>query len=146
MPTYSFANVQATITGPGGSFAIGASAGPGEEGITVTKVEKNTQQVGADGTVANSMHANENGKITVKLLKTSGVNAQLSALYAFQSGNASNWGQNVITINDTNSGDLWLGSGAAFTKFPDDTYGTEANVLEWEFDVANLIPNLGVYS
>ena len=34
--TYSFLNIQATITGPGGSFAVGSSSGNSDEGISVS--------------------------------------------------------------------------------------------------------------
>lgn len=145
MSTYSFADVSCTITGPGGSFALGASAAPGEEGISIVKEEKNTQIVGADGTVANVLHANENGKITIRLLKTSNANALLSALYNFQKASAANWGQNIIVLVNVVSGDLYTCTGVAFKKYADNTYGKDANTLEWEFDAAYIDPNLGTW-
>ena len=49
MATYSFLNVAASITGPGGSFQMGSGAGSAEEGIEITHSDKNVQTIGADG-------------------------------------------------------------------------------------------------
>lgn len=141
--TYSFVDVVATITGPGGSFPLGNSAAPGEGGISVAKEQKNTKTVGADGSVMNSMHANESGSITVHTLKISPVNALLSALYQFQRSSSLNWGQNQLVITEIATGDVYTCVGGAFKKYPDNEYAQEGNILSWEFDFGFVDPLLG---
>jgi hypothetical protein len=144
MGVYSFLDVQASIIGPGGSFSLGSDAGAAEEGITTAFVgEKNTMTKGAGGEGMHSLHASNAGKITVRLLKTSPVNAQLSAMYNFQKSSSGNWGQNVIKVSNTVRGDVVDGNQCAFTKHPDLTYATEGGSIEWEFDVIQLDELIG---
>ncbi len=144
MGTYSFLDVQVSIVGPGinasiegptpGSEQIGSSAGVAKEGVTLAYDEpKTTTTTGADGQIMQNLHAGQTGKITVRLLKTSPINAVLSQAYAAQRGTAANWGQNVIVITNTVSGDQGTGDQMAFEKFPDDTWAEDGNILEWVF-------------
>lgn len=152
MGVYSFLDVQASIAGPGGSFSIGSDAGAAEEGITTAFVgEKNTMTRGAGVEGMHSLRASQAGKITIRLLKTSPVNAKLSALYNFQQSNSGSWGQNIIKVSNTVAGDVVSGRECAFTKHPDLTYATEGGTIEWEFDVIKLseligagVPNVNV--
>lgn len=140
--TYSFTSVSASIVGPNGSFSL--SNGNTEGGITFAKSgPKNTKTVGADGQVMNSMHADESGTVTVRLLKTSVTNAMLQAMYDGDRADASNWGQNVIILRDINRGDEETAVGCAFQKFPDVTFDKEGPALEWVFDVARISTVLG---
>lgn len=142
--TYSFLDVQASITGPGGAFSIGSGAGAAEEGITVEPVaDIDNMDVGADGTPMHSLNANKAGKITVRLLKTSPVNAQLSAMMAFQRVSSANHGQNTISVTNNVSGDAITGQLAAFAKQPTVGYGKTGPMLEWEFNVGVLDIGLG---
>lgn len=147
MSTYSFLDVVASISGPGGNFQLGSGAGAADEGITTSFNDaKNTMTPGADGQVMHSLHAAKTGKYTIRLLKTSSVNAQLSQLYASQSQSSSFWGQNTITINDTARGDVITGRQCAFAKHPDVVYAKDGNFNEWEFDVGQHDPLLGTGS
>lgn len=133
MTTYSFMSVTAAISGPNGSFDL--SNGNSEGGISHSmREDKNAQTVGADGTVMNSLHAGNTGTVTVRLLKTSPVNALLSNMYAADKSDATVWGQNVITIRDVARGDHVTCSQCAFKKFPDETWDKEGPALEWTFD------------
>lgn len=145
MATYSFLDTQCAIQGPGGSFTIGGPAsGSAEEGITVEMAEdKNTMKIGADGTAMHSLHASQGGKIIIRLMKTSPVNAQLSALYAVQTASSALHGQNTITLKNSPLGDAVTGAFCAFKKFPSNTYAKEGGTLEWEFDVGVLVSSLG---
>lgn len=135
MATYSFLNVHASVTGPGGSFQLGSGAGAAEEGISFEmKEEKNTMTIGADGAGMHSLHAGNACKVTVRLLKTSPVNAQLSQLYNSQRQSSALWGQNVFTLNDSARGDVVAAKQAAFVKHPNLTYAKDGNTVEWEFD------------
>lgn len=144
MGVYSFLNISASISGPGGTFSLGSGSGNAEEGITTAMDgEKNTKTMGADGSGMHSLRASNGGKITVRLLKTSPVNAQLSQLYNFQKSSSANWGQNTIKVSDVIRGDVVDGSQCAFVKHPDLTYATEGGIIEWEFDVIDLEEQLG---
>jgi structural protein KPP10_ORF10 len=144
MGVYSFLDVQASISGPGGTFSLGSDAGAAEEGITTAFVgEKNTMTKGAGGDGMHSLHASNAGKITLRYLKTSPVNSQLSAMYNFQKSSSGNWGQNVIKVSNVVRGDVVDGQQCAFTKHPDLTYAVEGGTIEWEFDVIQLDELIG---
>lgn len=144
MTTYSFADVQCTLTGPGGLIPLGAGAGSAEEGIDVEMVgEKNTMNIGADGKPVHSMHAGNPGKLRVRLLKTSPTNSLLMALYNFQKSSSVNWGQNVIVVSDIR-GDFISAKVCAFSKTPKIAYAKEAGFNEWEFDCGQVDYLLGI--
>lgn len=141
--TYSFQDVVATLNGVGGRISLGQGSGSAAEGITVSMTdEKTTTITGADGTVQHSLRASQTGRITVRLLKTSPVNAQLNQLYHVQRGSAATWGQNQLTVGNVVSGDNLVGSAMAFVKHPDIVMATEGNTNDWEFS-GIVIPTLG---
>jgi hypothetical protein len=133
--TYSFANIVAALTGPSGSFPIGSSAGSAEEGISYRMIEdKTTTTTGAGGDIMHSLHASQTGEIIIRLLKTSPVNAQFSALYATEKTTSGLWGQDTITIQDVVRGDVITGQQMAFIKFPDGGFSKEGPpTQEWAF-------------
>lgn len=144
MATYSFQSVTATIVGPGGSIQIGNGSGAAEEGIsTAMTEEKNTMTIGADGAVMHSLHAGNSGKITVRLLKTSPVNALLNAMYNFQKAAVAAWGQNLITVTDPSRGDVVTSTLVAFAKQPDLTYSKDGGMNTWEFHAGTIDELLG---
>lgn len=137
--TYSFLDVNCSIVGPGGAFSLGAGSGNAEEGISFLPAgEFNTMQIGADGTGQHSLHADKSGTITVRLLKTSPVNAQLSQLVTFQRQSAASHGQNTITLSDSQRGDSVTATQVAFAKVPDLNYGKEAGFVEWLFHAVKM--------
>lgn len=144
MATYSFQNVTASISGTGGTFSLGYGSDNAEEGISVSMIEdKNTMMVGADGGVMHSMHAGRAGTITVRLLKTSASNKQLSDLYRFQTSSPANHGNNTLTIRDTVRGDTIVAQKVAFRKMPDNAFAKTGNVMEWAFDCGVIDTILG---
>ena len=72
MPAYSFKDVSASISGPGGTFSIVSSCdGVSEEGILIESVrQRSTMTVGVDGGVVHNLLAGEPAKCTITLLKT----------------------------------------------------------------------------
>lgn len=141
--SYSFLDVDCTLVGPGGFINLGAGAGNSEEGITITPTgEINVMQIGADGSGQHSLKADKSGNLVVRLLKTSPVNAQLSAMYAFQTASASAHGQNTIVVRDKR-GDVITCAQTAFTKAPDLTYAVEAGFNEWSFSAVRIDRTLG---
>lgn len=135
MATYSFLDVNASIAGPGGFANLAAGAAAAEEGITIEPVEdKNVMTIGADGQGQHSLVASDARKVTIRLLKTSPINAILMAMYDLQSASSALWGKNVITVVDSARGDLTLIQSAAFKTPPTLTYAKEAGMNEWAFD------------
>jgi hypothetical protein len=145
MATYSFQDVTATINGVGGSINLASGAGAAEEGITVEAVEdKNVMTIGADGSGMHSLVASEASTVTVRLLKTSPINAQLQLMYDLQTASSVTHGKNVITIRDIARGDFIALSGVAFKKRPSLTYAKEGGMNEWAFDAISTQQLLGV--
>lgn len=133
MPAYSFLDIAASISGTGGSFSL-SGGGNAKEGIKITPDEDKTATVtGADGKIMHSLKANQTYSVSVMLLKTSSVNAQLSKMYEQQRASSATWGQNTITVTDKARGDNFTLSEAAFVKFPEITHAEEGNTNEWVF-------------
>jgi hypothetical protein len=144
MGVYSFLNVNATIAGAGGSFNMASGAAAAEEGITVAAAEdKNIMTMGADGNGQHSLVASDAGQLTVRLLKTSPVNAQLMAMYNLQSSSSALWGANLVTLTDSSRGDFVACQGVAFKKVPDLNYAKEGGFNEWVFDALKIDRILG---
>ena len=144
--TYSFQDVQAALVGIGGVINLGNGAAVAEEGITISMTaEKNTMTIGADGEGMHSLHANKSGSVTVRLLKTSPINAQLMALYDAQTLLSSAHGSNIITITNPQSGDITTCRSCAFKKKPDIVYAKEGGMNEWTWEAIKIDTVLGLY-
>lgn len=142
--TYSFLDVNASISGPGGNFQLGQGAGVDKEGITINfNGEKNAMDVGADGNPVMSLRANLSGTVSVKLQKTSPTNQMLALMYNTQKQSSALWAQNTIVVADVQRGDLYSCTNVAFKKFPDNVFGEDAKMVEWVFDCGIIEPSLG---
>lgn len=147
MGVYSFLSVQATLVGPGIVANLAAGAAASEEGITIeASSDKNVMTIGADGKGQHSLIADDSCKLTIRLLKTSPINAQLMAAYDLQTASSALWGQNVVTIVDSARNDYTVIQSAAFSKKPTITYAKEGGMMEWTFDAikANTILGSGL--
>jgi hypothetical protein len=143
---YSFLNISATLAGPGGILNLAAGAAVAEEGISIEPVEdKNVMTIGADGKGQHSLVASDACTITVRLLKTSPLNAALMLMYNLQSASSALWGANVFTVTDSARGDYNVVQGCAFKKKPTITYAKDGAMMEWTFDgiAANSILGAG---
>lgn len=146
MSTYSFLDVTASFAGPTGVFDLGYGSANSEEGISVTMTEgKNTMTVGADGEVMHSLHAGKSGTITVTLLKTSPVNKKLSLAYNAQSLSSALWGNNIIVVRNTVSGDITTARTVAFQKQPDHANAKVGTTVSWVFDCGKIDQVLGEF-
>ncbi|EAM5843161.1 DUF3277 family protein [Salmonella enterica] len=146
MATYSFIDVTASLSGPTGVIDLGQGSANSEEGITQTMGgNKNTMTIGADGEVMHSLHADKSGTITVTLLKTSPVNKKLSLAYNAQSQSSATWGNNVIVIRNTASGDISTARSCAFQKQPDFNNAKEGGTVAWVFDCGKIDQLLGEF-
>lgn len=143
--TYSFLNFNATINGPGGVIAIGNGSGANDEGISFEPAEDiSTMEVGPDGTGQHSLHGNKSGHITLRVLKTSPVNAQLHAMFNFQTNSPANHGQNNISGVDAISGDVVTCQQVAFKRRPTLKQAKAAGYNEWLFDAVQIDVVLGI--
>lgn len=139
MNVYSFKNVSCMMIGPGIAANLAAGAGAAEEGLTIEPTtDKNKMDIGADGKGQHSLIADDSGKITVRLLKTSTVNGLLMAAYDAQSSSSALWGQNVITILDTARGEGHICQSVAFKKKPVIDYAKEAKFIDWELEAIKI--------
>lgn len=144
MATYSFLSVLAGLVGPGGVVNLGAGAATAEEGIETDPAgDVNTMQIGADGKGQHSLHGDQSGTVTVRLLKTSPVNELLQNMYNAQTANPALHGINTLTIVDKNRGDVITCSQMAFKKKPKITYAKDAGMNEWMFDAIRIDQTLG---
>lgn len=146
MTTYSFVDVTATLVGTGAVIDLGYGSATAQEGITIAMAgDKNTMLIGADGEGMHSLRADKSGQITVRLLKTSPQNSKLLALYNAQSLSSGAWGNNVITITHTVSGDITIARSCAFKKRPDMNYRMDGDTYEWVFDSIKIDGFMGQY-
>jgi len=146
MATYSFIDVTASILGIGGVFDLGYGAETSDEGIVTSMTgAKNTMTTGSDGSVMHSLHASKSGTVTVNLLKTSPVNAQLSAMYNLQSQSSTTWGNNIIVIRNSASNDICTCREVAFQQQPDFENATDGGTVSWVFDAGKIDMLLGEF-
>lgn len=133
MPAYSFLDITASISGSGGSFSLKGGNAP--EGITVVPDNDMTETAtGADGAIMHSlMEQGRTGMVTITLLKTSPVNAQLQQLINSQSQTSATWGDNVISIRDVVRGDDLTISEAAYIRQSDVNYAASGGTMAWTF-------------
>lgn len=141
--TYSFLSVQATIAGPGGIVDIGSTSGAADEGVTVSPAKRNTMSTGASVDVMHSLQAQKSGTISIRLLKTSTINAQLSLMQALQQANPALHGINIITVTDTSRGDLVTAANVAFSGPPTLAYSKDGGMNTWEFECGQIDELLG---
>ena len=144
--TYSFKDVSASLAGPTGTANLGYGAALAEEGITIERNgDQNTMHIGADGTPMHSLHADKSGTLTVRVLKTSPLNAILQAMYDAQQLSSILWGQNTIIVRENQSGDITTATLCAFKKKANLKYAKDADVMDWPFDVGVFDSVLGTY-
>lgn len=143
---YSFMDVVANLTGPGGSIDLGYGAAVAEEGIIIAQVEdRNSMKIGADGEGMHTLRAGKSGTITVNLLKTSPTAKKLQNMFNLQSLSAEAWGQNIFTMSHTVSGDKWVARSVAFQKVPDTSYAKDGDILKWTFQAIKIDCYRGEY-
>jgi hypothetical protein len=90
-----------------------------------------------------SLYADRSGKVTIRLLKTSPVNAVLNAMKELQRVSAALHGANTLTIVNKTSGDVITCEQVGFARDPANAYGKTANIIEWEFNAIKITQALG---
>nr|WP_318381253.1 phage protein [uncultured Enterobacter sp.] len=146
MATYSFLDITASLAGPTGVIDLGAGSANADNGISVTMTgAKSTMTVGIDGEGLHTLSADKSGTITVTLQQTSPVNKKLSLAYNAQSLSSTLWGNNVIVIRNTASGDIITARGCAFQKQPEWSSAKTAGTVAWTFDCIKIDQVLGEF-
>lgn len=138
---YSFQNVSLGLVGPGIALNLTGIAGEGYE--VAMDGDKGTLVWGADGSGMHSMSQKQGGTLTIRTLKTSAINKALSAMYSYQTTDASLYGQNTLTLRDKLSKDTITATGAGIRKFPNLTFAVEGNTNEWIFNCTYIDEQLG---
>lgn len=146
MATYSFQQVTATLTGASGVINLGYGSATTKEGITVTQTQpRNAMMVGSDGSVMHSLRCDKSGTVTVRLLETSPVNAQLQVMYDAQSLTPSAWGANVLVIVNKGNNETTTCRNVAFQNAPTVTYAEDGSMKVWVFDCGQIDRVTGTY-
>jgi len=144
MGVYSFIDNNATWSGPGGTISLGNGSGAAEEGMTIEYDDDiGHMDIGADGVVQHSLHANKSGTITIRVLKTSPINQKISTKIAFQRASAQNYGQDVFSIQNSVTGDVITCQRVAPKHFSPLTYAKDAGMNEWKLNAGLIEPVLG---
>lgn len=144
LKNYAFANVNASIVGPNAAFSMGFGSGLDDGGISVEFAEPRVgMKAGADGQAMVSFYSQTLGKIIIRVQKTAPVNALLSAMFAADSADPTQVGQNTILVSDLALVDLCAGKQCAIEKHPNIVYGKEGPMNEWTFLVGQLRVLLG---
>jgi hypothetical protein len=142
--SYSFADVHCVLAGPQLTALLGDGSGSSEEGITFEPIdERDKMTVGADGSGMHSLSQNRAAKIRVRLLKTSPNNKVLQQALNYQSSSSAFWGQNYFVLSNPVTGDSLTATGVAFERQPPNTWGKDANLLEWTFNAIATSQTLG---
>ena len=154
MASYSFADVNASITGPGPAgisnvslSSESGSAGIADEGIVVEPVyDDNTQEFGADGFVQNNKAAGSPATVTVNLLKTSPVNKMLNKMYLTQRASGVKNDLNLITITYIDTGETHTLEGVAFKRRSSAKFSKDGGMNAWTFDASRYAQIFGDYT
>lgn len=138
---YSFVDVSATFSCPGGIVRLGNGAAVADEGISVEKAEDyNTMIVGTEGDILQCRHSGTHGTIRIRLLKHSESNGQLMNIMKSLKG--SEWGIGNFSVRNRSNGDSVSAAEVAFTGPPALVFGKIAGMLEWLLHAGHIDPVL----
>ena len=99
------------------------------EFVTIARdQERHTKTVGGDGSTIRNKRHNNNARVTVRVMDSSPVNAQLEAL-------AASGAIVAFAMTDNNGTDKWSASLAWMVSPADDAKGVEAGQNEWMVDL-----------
>ena len=140
---YSFLDISATISGPGGNFSL-TQGGVAKEGIVISRSnDQNAMTIGADGEGMHSLRADRSGQVTIRLLRTNPLNHQLSVMFDYQTTSSALHGQNQISLRNLTRGDWVTATRAAFKRKPSFQNAEDGDIIEWPFDVVKIDGQFG---
>lgn len=144
LPTYSFADVHASLVGPSLAAILADGSGSAEEGINWEPLsERDIMTIGAGGDGMHTLNPSRAGRIMIRLLKTSPTNAILQQAFNYQSSSSLFWGKNLFHLTNPITGDSLSASGAAFDRQPPNSWGLNAAGLEWTLNAIYVSQTLG---
>lgn len=136
---YSFLDVHCTIASVAGVIDVGSGNGNAQEGITIQRNnDKATMTIGADGSGMHNLMGDKSGRITIRLLKTSPTNKRLTVLYNAETLSSNVYGQGVITVTNSHTGETHTATGVGIARFPDSNNATEGGIQEWVFNCIEI--------
>lgn len=140
---WSFPDFDATYVGPAGTFDL-SSFGVAAEGISIAFAEDAAGMVmGANGDGMHNLRAARHGTVTIRSFKVALLNAVMSRIFTYETGDSSNYGQGLLTCRNAKTGDLFVCRDVGIRKFPDNGNGVEGANNEWIFNSLRIIPTLG---
>lgn len=96
--------------------------------------------VGTDGKdVTRSKTNDRRGKVTFKLMQSSDVNLQLSALHNLDLNQPGGAGVGPFQMKDLQGTSIYFGAESWIVKAPNAPFDREAKSREWELEVAELV-------
>ena len=143
MAAYSFGDVNCVLTSPSGNLIL-SEAGVAEEGITIARTgDQNTMSTGATRGGMHNLAMSRAGRITIRFLKNSPMNAELNRLANAQFQSGATHGVNTITLSNRVFGDEFDCTECAFVRYPDGSWAKVGANYEWMFDSLDIAQQIG---
>ena len=95
--------------------------------------------IGTDGEVTRFRTNDDRANVTIRLMQSSAVNDQLSALHTLDKLSSNGAGLGVFYFKDTNGTSIYSGENAWIQKAPPATFSREVKEREWKIRVAKLV-------
>ena len=130
--TYSFTDINATISGPGyGSYSI---QGEGIGDVSISKItDRTVHDVAADGSIMASKIAGNNGNVTLNAQQTSSLHKFMQGTFNYcWQADTSAWTTISITIEAPKMGKTYYCTGGSFVKEPDEPLQSQGQRVAWQ--------------
>jgi len=136
--TYSFSDVQFTISHPSVGKRVANGEGIGTITVTMT-TERTAHDVAADGSIMVSKIRGRNGNITLSIQQTSDLHKWLLRWYNYiEAADSSEWASASIVIRSPFMKDLITASGVSPQKLPDRPYQAQGQHVNWVLMCADI--------
>lgn len=129
--TFSFTDIEATISHPGyGSYSI---QGEGIGDMSITKLtDRSVHDVAADGSIMTSKIAGNNGNVTINAQQTSTLHNFLQGMFNYLWGASTDeWAKISLTIRAPKMQKTYYCTGGSFVKEPDEQFQAQGQKLPW---------------
>lgn len=136
--TYSFTDIEATISHPGyGTYSV---QGEGIGDMTISKItERTVHDVAADGNIMVSKIAGNNGNVTINAQQVSTLHNFMQGLFNFLwNAPTDQWAGISLTIRAPKMKKTYYCTGGAFVKEPDEQFQAQGQRVPWTMLFANV--------
>ena len=140
MNTYSFQDVNITISHPLAGQYIASGEGTGSIGFNMTN-DRTVHDVAADGSVMVSKIEARNGSVPISIQQTSPMHKWLLKLFNLLSAKSTSpkdWANIKIVMRAPNMGDLITATGVSFQKQPDRAFKAQGEQVTWNLMAADI--------